>query len=86
MYDMYFILGRLQNLRPNSVNSKDVKGSSRGLTEVTTIQAFSGWTDENYESPLSIANVSAETQFRHLPNVSLERCHYTSLLGKDDDD
>jgi len=56
------------------------------LIEVTTIPAFSGWTEENYESPLSIANFSAETQIRHLPNVSLERYHYTSLLGKDGDD
>jgi len=78
--------GAFYSLRPNSVNSKDFKGSSRGLIEVTTIPAFSGWTEENYESPLSIANFSAETQIRHLPNVSLERYHYTSLLGKDGDD
>lgn len=56
------------------------------MTEVTTIPAFSGWTDENYESPLRIANVSAETQIRRLPNVSLERRRCTSLLGKDGDD
>ena len=31
---------------------------------------------------VSIANVSAEMQIRHLPNVRLERCRYTSLLGK----
>jgi hypothetical protein len=57
MYGMYFILGCLQNLRPNCINSKELKGSCRGLTEVTNIPAFSGWTDENYESPLGIANV-----------------------------
>jgi hypothetical protein len=50
------------------------------LTEVTTVPAFSGWTDENYESPPRISNVSAETQIRYLPNVSLEECWVETVM------
>jgi hypothetical protein len=60
---------------------KDLEESGRGVIEVLSSHS-PGETEENHEKPsVRIGNIPAETRTKHLPNVSLECCRYTSPLN-----